>query len=91
MRAERRKKGRNHQGFTPGRLQNGCFVHSRDLYYVYLLFAEMTINRGGWQAADFGWLLNFGLFELVLSCWVYMMLVGHSRCDTSIDERCKGQ
>lgn len=83
MRTERRKKGRNHQDFTPGRLQSGCFIHSRDLYYGYLLFAEMTVNRGGW--------LKFGLFELVLSCWVYLMLVGHSRCGAGIDERCKGQ
>ena len=69
VRLKRSKKGRKHQGFTPGRLHNGCFIHSGDFCQVYLLFSEITVNRGGWQALGFRWLLNRGLFEPMLAWW----------------------
>lgn len=55
-----------------------------------ILFAKITMNRNGWWAADFRQLQNFGLFELMLGCLIYMILSGHSRCFTGIEEWSKG-
>lgn len=54
VRFKRSEKGRKHQGCTPRRLPNGCFIHPGDLYHVYLLFSEITVNRGGRQALGLG-------------------------------------
>lgn len=42
------KKERKDQNVELRRLQNRCFIHSIDLFCVYLTFAKMPIERDSW-------------------------------------------